>query len=319
VTITSGTGISLLIVAIVGVAGGCGRESNASQPVRGASRPHIVAWVNHPATPPRAPAEPKGPRPRFIPCTGSELRAQQKGGGAGLGSVSTPVELTNISRSPCTLTGYPTFVTGLKADGSAHSLHVSHGTMFDEQAAWTANLQPDNSAEVVIATGDNCDALNPPHPHSKPYAGVVIGLPGGGSVHTRASFDAACGVGISRLGVRSHLARNPHAYRGLQLHVKRPGTAVAGSTLHFTVTLRNVSAHVVNLSPCPIYQEGLFIKRSHEATYRLNCASVTSIAPGTSVSYAMQQRVPAHTGSAKLSWGIPAATLFYGGQLVIRG
>jgi hypothetical protein len=313
------TGIGLLIVAIVGVTGGCGRENNASHPTRAESQPHVVPWVNQPATPPPAPAPRKRPRPRFTACTAGQLRGRPSGGGAAAASVATAVQLTNISPSPCTLTGYPTFVTGLKADGSVHSLQVSHGTMFDDQTAWTANLRHDDRARVIIETGDNCNALNSPHPHRDPYAGVVLGLPGGGSVHASASFDAACGVGITRLGVRKRPDRDPHAYRGLRLAVKAPTTAVAGGTLRFQVTLSNVSAHPVNLSPCPVYQEGVYSKHTDMGTYQLNCSSVTSIAPGASVTYAMQQRVPAHAGLAKLSWSIPQASLFYGEQLTVIG
>jgi hypothetical protein len=311
-------GITLLIVAIVAVAGGCGRENSASHPTRVASRPDIVPWVNHPVRPPPAPPPPKEPRPRVTACTGSQLRARPDGGGAAAGSVATEVELTNVSPSPCTLTGYPSFVTGLKADGSAHSFHPFHGTMFDDQTAWTANLRHDDRARIIIATGDNCPALNSSQPRHEPYAGVVLGLPGGGSVHASASFDAACGVGITRLGVREQPTPDPHAYLGLSLQVDVPRKAIAGGALRFHVTLSNVSAHTVNLSPCPVYEEGIYAQRSDMATYQMNCASVTSIAAHTSVSYAMQERVPAHPGPAKLSWGIPEASLFFAEQLMIE-
>jgi hypothetical protein len=231
--------------------------------------------------------------------------------------VATSIRLTDVSVRPCSLSGRPTFVTGIAPDGVARPLQVQHDTMFNQQAAWPANLHRRDHAQIVIATGDNCNALARRQPRRQPYVGVILGLPGGGSIRSAASFDAACGVGTTHFGTPRRGARDRHAYRGLRLHVDAPATATEGSLLRFRVTLVNTSRRLVRLKPCPTYQEYVNIRHLYAKTFTLNCATVTSIQPGRSITYAMQIPIPDQTGSAKLGWDIPKASLYFASTLMI--
>lgn len=240
--------------------------------------------------------------------------------GAATGHFATTVTLKNISHAACTLSGYPTTVIGVRNDQTQRSLKVTHGTFFDN-GYWPANLEPGDTAQFVLGTDDACDALNQPTPQSDPFAGLIIGVPGGGStIEARTAFDAACGVEISELGLPAQPAPDPTAYQGLLVSMHAPDIAAGGSLLRFTVTLTNKTASVVPLDPCPVYTEGIYARESKQHVYELNCDTVTSIAVGESVSYAMQIPVPDQPGPAKFYWGIPqSAALGTAKLLTITG
>src|SRR6266571_515046 len=89
--------------------------------------------------------------------------------------------------------------------------------------------------------------------------------------------------------------------------VQAPGTVVAGTDLRYRVVLTNVTGLPVPLAPCPTYRatlvtaSGLVVRR-----YRLSCASVGSIRPHASVTFAMVLHVPrtAPPGQARLAWTV---------------
>jgi hypothetical protein len=287
--------------------------------------PGIVPWVDRTASPPIPPPSPRPPSPAYRSCAASSIRAQASFTGAAAGNISNRITLTNIGATPCTLSGYPTSLTGIRADGTQQPLHPTHGTMFDDAFAWPANLRPGQAAGVSIATADGCAALNTTHltrrARRAAFVGARIGLPGGGTVTARSRFNSACGVGLSRIGIAAQPAPDPHLYAGLDLSVQHPASALAGTTMIFTVTLSNHSGHAVALRPCPVYEEGIYaLGQAAVHIYRLNCGTVRSIAAGRRVSYAMRMPVPAAPGLAKLSWTIPAGGLFGGGVLtIVRG
>ena len=254
---------------------------------------------------------------KFGKCAADQLTARGLPSGAAAGNVVTRIELTNSSSSPCTLAGFPTSFVGVRADGTQVPLDPGHGTFFDGAGYWPANLQPGDSAWLTIGTSDGCDALNRPDPKTDPYAGEAVGIPGGGTIEARASFDAACGVEISELGVPAQPAPEPDAYPGLKLSIDRPDTARGGTVMHFTVTLTNTTNAGVDLTPCPVYTQGVYTSRAHTASYELNCDEVTSIPAGGAVTWAMQLDVPDEPGTAKFGWGIPAGGYFAGEVLTI--
>ncbi len=234
------------------------------------------------------------------------------------------VVLTNAGSSPCSLSGYPTSLVGVHADGRRRSLSPSHGTQFDTQFAWPADLRPGQSGRLGIATWDACPAAQVPGGLSNPahaYTGEVVGLPGGGTVRADAPFDAVCGVGVTTFGSPEPQPSQTGAYPGLQAKADLPATAVAGTTLNYTVTLTNTGDQPVNLVPCPVYSEIINTGTVHSYSYRLNCSTVQSIAAGDSVTYAMRIPVPTgHSGIAKFGWSIPnSATAFAGTTLTITG
>jgi hypothetical protein len=232
--------------------------------------------------------------------------------------VATWLKLVNTSRAPCTLTGYPTSFVGIREDGSQKALQPDHGTFFDGAGAyWPANLRPGQAAKLVIGTATACSALNQPTPRPDLYVGELVGLPGGGEVSASAPFDPSCGLGVGKLGVPAVAPADPDAYPGLELSIDRPDTAPAGTTLRFTITLTNVNDAPVQLTPCPVYSEGIFADTVHTYGYTLNCDDLRAIEPGEAVTYAMEIPVPSETGTAKFGWSLPAASLFGAGLLTI--
>ena len=82
---------------------------------------------------------------------------------------------------------------------------------------------------------------------------------------------------------------------------------MAGTTLHYTITLSNPTKTTITLRPGPAYSEGVYasglvVRRS----LALNCDTIHAIAANKRVRYAMQLTVPsrAAAGIAKFSWSL---------------
>jgi len=281
------------------------------------TEPAVAPWVDRPASLPAPPPSPPPPSAAYPACRADQIKVRAGSAGAATGHIANTLLLINFGDRPCTLAGYPTSVTGVRADGAQVSLHAGHGTFFDGAGYWPANLQPGDHGELVVATADVCAALNQPTPQPDPYASVLVGLPGGGDVRAAVGFDAACGVDVSELGVRASPPPDPDAYPGLTATMHAPSTVPAGTLMHFTVTLTNGGNAVVALDPCPVYAESIYSDGPHEHVYELNCDTVHSIGPGESVTYAMQIPVPSTRGLAKFGWRLPAGAVFAGDVLTI--
>ena len=82
---------------------------------------------------------------------------------------------------------------------------------------------------------------------------------------------------------------------------------VRGSTLRYRVTMRNTSRRPYRFVQCPVYVEELGTAKALLAgrdiakeIHFLNCGSVGAIAPGASVTFAMEIRVPLTLKAADL-------------------
>jgi hypothetical protein len=82
--------------------------------------------------------------------------------------------------------------------------------------------------------------------------------------------------------------------------VSLPQRAVVGQVMHFAVALHNNYAVPISLEPCPVYtiRVSILTGSGHEdaeliQAYTLNCSSVNTIAPKSSVIFAMQAPIPA--------------------------
>ena len=313
-----------LVAMLAGLCGvvACSPTHHAGQhPI--AVSPPPVPWVDRTASPPRPPPSPNPPHARYRPCKANALHTSLGPEGAAAGNLAIVIKLTNVGHSPCTLEGRPTRLVGVKVSGHTTLLHPSHDVMFDQNGQWPANLKTGQSAGLTIATASGCGANNSPHhlrrARGHQYAGEIIGLPGGGAVKAHGPFNSICGVGVSRVGRPARHTSSPHAYRGLKLSVVHPETALAGGRMGFTVTLSNPTGHDIELSPCPIYQIGIYAgHHPHVSTYRLNCDVVRVVRAGYDVTYAMQMHVPLAVGEAKFSWSIPRGSLFGGGPVTIE-
>jgi hypothetical protein len=86
--------------------------------------------------------------------------------------------------------------------------------------------------------------------------------------------------------------------------IQAPASVRRGTTLGYTVTLRNDGAEQYVLDPCPDYVEVVGAKQA-ASSYQLNCAPVGAIPPGEERTFAMRMDVPATLalGPTTLSWG----------------
>jgi hypothetical protein len=314
-------------LAATAVAGGVGALAwqrtvavpATSTPTPAPSSDAVVPWVNEPAQLP-APTRPSPVAPAYLPCRASQLTARAGGGGAAAGNQSTPVVLTNASSTPCSLSGYPTSLVGIRSNGTRRTLRPTHGTMFDFETARPADLRSGQHTELIIATSSGCEALNHPPPVTgDPYVRVRIGIPGGGTITAPAAFDASCGVGVTTFGLPALPDPEPvSSYPGLIGHVQRPERVQAGTTLHYSVTLTNTASTPIRLDPCPVYEESYFVAgEPRSLVLRLNCSTVTMLEPGQNVRYAMEMPISSSTGQAKFGWSMPAANISAGGILQI--
>jgi hypothetical protein len=65
-----------------------------------------------------------------------------------------------------------------------------------------------------------------------------------------------------------------------------PDSFVAGTTIHYQVTITNDSAGPLTFDTCPDYEEGFTPDRL--VSYQLNCATVRRLEAGASVTFAME-------------------------------
>ena len=278
----------------------------------------VVPWVDRPAAKPPPPTQPSPPPPAYAECKSDQLAAHVGESGAATGNEATDLVFLNVSDRPCTLTGYASSFTGIKSDGSRQLLHPQHGTFFDSAVEWPANLQPGEHGLMIIGTASGC--IGSPGYTSDPYAGEIIELADGGKFTLDAKFDTVCGLDISQFHKnppQSFYDGPTSPYDSLEVTADFPSTAVAGTTLHYTVRLRNTGNSPVTLEPCPTYEEALYGDSAHDYFYELNCDTVTSIQSGESVTYAMEMSVPDSTGPAKFAWRIAGSSAGTGGLITI--
>jgi hypothetical protein len=139
-------------------------------------------------------------------------------------------------------------------------------------------------------------------------------LPSGGSIDIRAPSFLGCGIDVSRFGVPSLAQQGQVETSPLSVSVKAPRTAASSSILHYTVTVTNTADRPFVLSPCPSYEEYVYIAQPAQThrSYYLNCDAVSEIPPHRTVTFAMVIDIPEGSGLAKFGWflnvtGSPAA------------
>jgi hypothetical protein len=267
-----------------------------------------VPWVNRSAP---AYVPPQQPRPTaaYPPCRAQQLAGRPGRGGPAAGTLYQEVRLITRGDRPCTLSGGPEAVTGLRVTGGTTTLtRVAVGDGFNLAGPGPANLRPGHSGWVTLSYADGCPALT--SGGKAGYRTLFIALDGG---RVRVEFPTAlnliCGLEASRFG--APLPSPPSSRSPLNVltaTVAIPATIRAGATASYTVTLRNHSAAPVWLTPCPSYAEYLVVfsgpgKPSHLVRrYYLNCAAIRRIPARGSGTFAMRIPVPAGAGQAKLDW-----------------
>jgi hypothetical protein len=285
----------------------------------------VVPWVNRSAPAYVPPLQPR-PAAAYPPCRARQLAGRPGRGGPAAGTVYQEVRLINRSGRPCTLSGRPTAVTGVRVTGGTTTLtRVARGDGFNLVGPGPANLRPGHSGWVTLSYGDGCPAIT--SGGKADYRALFIVLDGG---RVRVEFPVAlnlvCGLEASRFGAPPPpppSSRSP--LNVLTATVAVPATLSAGATASYTVTLRNRSGAPVRLAPCPSYTEylGVFSGPGRPLYlarhYYLNCAAIRRIAAHGSVTFAMRIPVPARAGQAKLDWQLQGTDVATAVVVTIRG
>jgi hypothetical protein len=283
-----------------------------------------VPWVNRPA-PAFTPSRQPSPTAAYLACRAWQLTGRPGRGGPAAGTVYQEVRLTNHSGTPCTLSGGPSAVTGVRADGSLVTLtSVAHGDGWNLVGPGPANLRPGRSGWVTLAHADGCPALVTGG--RADYKTLLI------AVHdsqVRVGFPAPlnliCGLLVSDFGAPP--APPPGSTSPLNVltaTVKMPATLTAGTTASYSVTVHNTSGTRVAMSPCPSYTQYLAITggRTHtvavQQRFYLNCAAARQVPAHGSVTFAMRIAVPAAPGQAKYDWQLQDTNVATAGLVTVR-
>jgi hypothetical protein len=149
-----------------------------------------------------------------------------------------------------------------------------------------------------------------------PPQGTVLGfqLPGGAGSLRVPIVDprndvtvAACGGYLSVTPFQATAPPDttppPDPVHSLGIELDVPHSVAAGTTLRYTVSLRNAGVHPVAFpAECPVYGE--WVPGFAKEFYVLNCGTVRAIQPGQTEKFAMELAVPRTTtpGGYVLYW-----------------
>ncbi len=292
-----------------------------------AARPGLAAgavpWVNRPA-PVFTPSPQPSPTAAYPACRAWQLTGRPGRGGPAAGTVYQEVRLTNYSGRPCTLSGGPSTVTGVRANGRLVTLaKAAHADGWNLAGPGPANLRPGRSGWVTLAYADGCPALV--SGGRAGYKTLLIALHGGQvRVRFRAPLNLICGLLVSDFGAPA--APPPGSISPLNVlavTVTIPAVT-AGTTASYSVTVHNTGGKRVALFPCPSYTQYLAIAAGNARTvavqqhFYLNCAAVRQIPAHGSVTFAMRIAVPATPGRAKYDWQLQDTDVATAGGLTVR-
>ena len=289
-----------------------------------------IPWTDHTApvyTPPPQPT-PTAPSAEYAACTASDLTGKPGDVSVGAGQVTQYIVLTNAGSGACTLSGAPSTLTGVRADGSQTTLASgSANTNQEFDLIGPANLQPGQSAQVAISTTDMCSAAVTGG--TDDYTAVMLGIGPSGDVEVSLSSGHPLNVICGAAGVRAYgtpqtaTDQISSPLNGLTATAAMPAMLIAGTTAIYTVTLQNTKDQPVALSPCPSYSE--FISPlgtrpgSSSLQYFLDCQATSEIPADGSVTFDMHIPVPAAPGWAKYGWTLQGTSVSTGGAVTITG
>jgi uncharacterized protein DUF4232 len=298
--------LAVLALSASGCSSGSGPSAKAD-----ASGP-AVAWTS--AKPPEIAER----SPVSTPCRGADLHVagQVKFVPRLQGGIALVVVRNSGSRT-CRLTGRPV-VTLVKKGGPVQVNRAVPTTPsnFPETtypASSLLALRPGDVGALTISWDNWCDRVITGKPHVSPSA-VRITLP-----HHRGSVSADYNAvpscvdpnAPSTIGVsvfQPSLVRTGRPWSTAFLTATVPGQPVhakRGGILRYRVVLKNDSQVTARFTHCPAYIQQL-APRGEVEVYELNCAAAHPIAPGKSLAFEMQVRVPdtSPTGANGLFWGL---------------
>jgi hypothetical protein len=309
---------------LIAVPAACSATAAGKAPTHGG----VVAWVDRPAPPYTAPQPTPLPYPTAAPaCRVDQVRATGAVVSFATGNVDERFTFTNISRTSCILTGFPT-VSAVAPSGRRlrlrHLTPSPQGTFFGLLVP--ALIPPGRHVYLHLTTEDVTCSLGRPFV----YRDLTFRLPSGRQLITHTRLTRFCGGWqITRFGLPERTTAtappSPGSLDTLRVAASLPSSARAGATLRYLITITNPTDTAVRLEPCPSYTEWFYlpakpIDHHRSPAYHLNCDWVRLIAPGRRVRYEMRLRLPAlPSGDAKFGWHLNTPNeLGAGGVLAIR-
>jgi hypothetical protein len=174
-------------------------------------------------------------------------------------------------------------------------------------------LRPGDVAALTISWDNWCDRVITGKPHVPPKA-VRIALPNHrGSLSADYNAVPPCldpnapsTIGVSVFQPSLVRAGRPWTTAFLSATVPgQPVHAKRGEILHYRVVLKNDSQMTARFTRCPAFIQQL-APAGRVEVYELNCAAAHPIAPGKSLAFEMQLRVPESSpvGANGLFWGL---------------
>ena len=312
----------LIFLISAAILSSCGSASTSPQSitkvqVTSTTNPAVTAtvpWIDQPATIPtttvmtaRLPAT----------CKPADLRVGTATFGLATAQEGWRVPIADTRSQPCSLSDYLPVVTAIGPSGNRVTL--SNGPLV--QPAPPIVFQPDIKINFLILSGAFCDSAGLVQP-SENYSSVELGLPTGTLGLSKLSLKLCSDKIFSGFQWPVETPVPPGTVASLSAHLEIPKTVKAGTTLDYLVVLENQSNETVDLNPCPVYKELIYVVngakgKTNSQVLQLNCSTVHSIKPHQKVTYQMVIQVPSETGLAKFSWQVEPSGPFAGGGVTI--
>jgi len=184
-------------------------------------------------------------------------------------------------------------------------------------------FQPDIKINFLILSGAFCDSAGLVQP-TENYSSVELGLPTGTLGLSKLSLKLCSDKISSGFQWPVETPVPPGTVASLSAHLEISKTVKAGTTFDYQVVLENQSNETVDLNPCPVCKELIYVVsgakgKTNSQVLHLNCSTVHSIKPHQKITYEMVIHVPSETGPAKFSWQIEPSGPFAGGGVTIVG
>lgn len=316
----------LLVVAVGVTVTGCSGSRGGAQvsPDTSASpSASVVPWVDQTAPTYTAPPGPT-PKKAYRRCHASQLGGRAGRGGGAAGTFYQEIRLTNRSRQPCTLSGAPGAIIGVRASGRRVNLSRSIDKAVGANliGPGPANLRPGKAGWLTLAYPDGCDAIMNGEKDDFTSLRILLDTSGRVRVDLPAPLNVVCGLSSSRFGAPRPSPQDTSRLNALSATVHLPAALLAGAIVGYTVTLHNKSMQDLALSPCPSYAEYLsplqHLAQRVVQRYYLNCHAAAEIAAGGSLTFAMQMAVPNATGPAKYLWQLQSSNVTSGRGITIE-
>jgi hypothetical protein len=135
-------------------------------------------------------------------CRGHDLEIAGVNGDALVNQHAEIVYLKNTSNSTCAFAGYPTSLTGTRADGKRSGVIAITHLVQKSAVLMPGNVKAGSIGVVVFAPISGCPDPNGVAPAAPSHLSLQLFVPGGGAVDLDPfAPDVRCGLSVSQLGI----------------------------------------------------------------------------------------------------------------------